>query len=60
MIDKIADAVNSTVRDPQISKQFSSSGIVVSVMTPEQLGSFVQEEAKKYAQIIKQAGVKIE
>jgi tripartite-type tricarboxylate transporter receptor subunit TctC len=60
VIDKIADAVNSTVRDPQISKQFSSSGIVVSVMTPEQLGSFVQEEAKKYAQIIKQAGVKIE
>ncbi len=60
VIDKIADAVNSTVKDPQISKQFSSQGIVVSVMTPEQLASFVQQEAKKYAQIIKQAGVKIE
>ena len=60
VIDKIADAVNSTVKDPQISKQFSSQGIVVSVMTPEQLASFVQQEAKKYAQIIKEAGVKIE
>jgi len=60
VIDKIAEAVNSTVKDPQISKQFSSQGIVVSVMTPEQLGSFVQQEAKKYAQIIKEAGVKIE
>jgi tripartite-type tricarboxylate transporter receptor subunit TctC len=26
VIDKIADAVNSTVKDPQISKQFSSQG----------------------------------
>jgi tripartite-type tricarboxylate transporter receptor subunit TctC len=60
VIDKIADAVNSTVKDPQIAKQFSSSGIVVSVMTPEQLASFVQQEAKKYAQVIKEAGVKIE
>jgi len=60
VIDKIAEAVNSTVKDPQISKQFSSQGIVVSVMTPEQLGSFVQQESKKYAQITKEAGVKIE
>ena len=60
VVDKIADAVNSTVKDPQISKQFSSQGIVVAVMSPEQLASFVQQEAKKYAQIIKQAGVKIE
>ena len=60
VVDRIADAVTSTVKDPQISKQFSSQGIVVSVMSPEQLASFVQQEAKKYAQIIKQAGVKIE
>jgi tripartite-type tricarboxylate transporter receptor subunit TctC len=60
VIDRIADAVNATVKDPQIAKQFASQGIVVSVMTPEQLGSFVQQEAKKYARIIKEAGVKIE
>jgi len=60
VIDKIADAVNSTVKHPQIATQFSSARIVVSVMTPEELASFVQEEAKKYARIINQAGVEIE
>lgn len=58
VIDKINEAVNSAIKNPDVAKQFDRQGVVVSVMSPPELAAFVDRETKKYAQVIKQSGAK--
>ena len=60
IIEKLAREVAAIVRQPEVSKLFVASGAVPVGSTPAQFGAFLKTEMAKWAQVIKQAGIKLE
>jgi len=61
IISKIHKAVVATVHDPATAKLFSDGGAdATASASPEEFGAFIRAEMKKWAKLVKDAGIKPE
>lgn len=60
IIKKINGAVNEVLNEPQVKQRLSALGFEPEPTTPEAFGSFIRQQMKHYAEIIKNAGIKPE
>jgi tripartite-type tricarboxylate transporter receptor subunit TctC len=60
IVDKLAAAVKEMLGNPENAKKLSDIGAVPSPMTPEQFAAFIDGERKKWSEVVKAAGVKID
>lgn len=60
VVDKLAAAVKEMLEKPENAKKLSDIGAVPSPMTPEQFAAFIDGERKKWSEVVKAAGVKID
>lgn len=58
--EKVNAAINKALQDPGIRKTFSERGIEIIGGTSAKFGEHIQQEIKKYAQIVKTTGTKID
>jgi tripartite-type tricarboxylate transporter receptor subunit TctC len=61
IINKVHAAVVQTVRDPEVSKRFSSNGAdPTPSRSPEEFATFIHAEMEKWARVVANAGIKPE
>jgi tripartite-type tricarboxylate transporter receptor subunit TctC len=60
IIVEINRVANQAMNDPAIKQKLADQGLTVAGGTPEQFRDFIDSETKKWAKVIKDAGVKIE
>jgi tripartite-type tricarboxylate transporter receptor subunit TctC len=60
IIDKLNQAINAALADPQNKKRLADVGGVPMPMSPAEFGQFIAEETNKWAKVIKFAGAKID
>ncbi len=58
--DKIKRDIEKALAEPDVREKFVSFGYEPFVQTHEQLGSYIQSETKRYAEIIKKANVSLD
>ncbi len=58
VIDKLNQAINAVVADPQMKARFSALGVEEEPMSPAQFGKLVADAGVKWAKVIKFAGIK--
>lgn len=59
IVDKLAAAVKEMLETPDNAKKLSDIGAVPSPMTPDQFAAFIEGERKKWSEVVKAAGVKV-
>ena len=60
IIVEINRVANQAMNDPAIKQKLADQGLTVAGDSPEQFRDFIDSETKKWAKVIKDAGVKIE
>ena len=60
LIRRIAQEVVRALRQPDVSKVFTSEGGEVIASTPEQFAEYVKSEMVKWTEVVKHAGIKAE
>ena len=60
LIRRIAQEVGRALRQPDVSKVFTSEGGDVIASTPEQFSEYVKSEMVKWTEVVKHAGIKAE
>jgi tripartite-type tricarboxylate transporter receptor subunit TctC len=60
VVNKIADAARKSVRTPEVSATLLKSGAEPVGSTPAQFDAFYKAEVAKWAQVVKNANVKID
>jgi tripartite-type tricarboxylate transporter receptor subunit TctC len=60
IIVEINRVANQAMNDPAIKQKLADQGLTVAGGIPEQFRDFIDSETKKWAKVIKDAGVKIE
>jgi tripartite-type tricarboxylate transporter receptor subunit TctC len=60
IIDKLGREVAAIVKSPEIGKTFEASGAVAVGSTPAEFTAFIKTETAKWANVIKEAGIKLE
>jgi len=58
--DKFHADLVKAMRDEEVKRKFADLGVEAVSSTPEQLVSFMRSETAKYANLIKEAGIKVE
>ncbi len=59
IVDRLNKEINAVIASPEVQKQFVELGLdVLDPTTPEQAAAFVTAETRKWAPVIKAAGVK--
>jgi tripartite-type tricarboxylate transporter receptor subunit TctC len=53
-------AANEAMNDPSVKTKLAEQGLTVAGDTPEQFRGFIEAEIRKWARVIKDAGVPIE
>jgi len=46
------------MQDPEVKEKFASLGVDAVSGTPEQFGAYIKSETAKYAQLVKDQGIK--
>jgi tripartite-type tricarboxylate transporter receptor subunit TctC len=60
-VAKLHDALVQTVRDPVVARRFHEGGAEATASTsPEEFAAFIRTEMKKWANVVKQAGIQPE
>lgn len=57
-VERLADAIRETLKDPKIQEAFAKQGIAATPSTPEELEEFASKEAERWQTVAKQAGIK--
>jgi tripartite-type tricarboxylate transporter receptor subunit TctC len=57
---KLHDAVVKTVETPAVRKSLMSVGADPRTMTPDEFTSFIRDDIKKWAELVKSSGIKVE
>lgn len=57
IIDLLAENVEKIISEPDFVKMFSNAGIDIASSTPEEFGAFIQAEAERWPEFMKQIGV---
>lgn len=60
VIDKLNQAVNAALAEPDVRHRFDEMGAVVNPNTPAQFAAFVRADADKYRKLVKATGVRID
>ena len=60
IIDKLNAELVKTMALPDVRQRFSDLGATPTATTPEQLKAFTADEVKRWAEVIKQSGAKVE
>lgn len=60
IVMKLHDAVVKTVNTPAVRKSLMSVGADPRTMTPDEFASFIREDIKKWADLVKSSGIKVE
>lgn len=60
VVRKLNEVFTAALRSPEIKERLARMGAEPAPTTPEQLGALVQRELKKYAQVVKASGAKLE
>lgn len=60
LIDKLHDAVDTTVRSPEVAKKFADLGADPQFGTPQEFAAYVASDMAKWARVARDAGLKAE
>jgi tripartite-type tricarboxylate transporter receptor subunit TctC len=60
VVMKLHDAVVKTVETPAVRKSLMSVGADPRTMTPDEFTSFIRDDIKKWAELVKSSGIKVE
>jgi tripartite-type tricarboxylate transporter receptor subunit TctC len=60
VLARLNGAINAALRSPDITKQLQEAGLQIVAGSPRQFQDFITAEVGKYAQIIREAGIKPE
>ncbi len=60
VVAKLNEALAAAARDPQIVETLRAQGVVLAADTPDAFAAFLNAEMKKWADVVREAGVKIE
>ncbi|EHK66911.1 Bug family tripartite tricarboxylate transporter substrate binding protein [Achromobacter arsenitoxydans] len=60
VVEKLADALRTTLRDPQTQKTLQGLGFEVVANTPQQFAEFQQAEVKRWKDVIQKANIQLE
>lgn len=58
IIQKLNDVLNQTLKTPEVRKAYQRLDIDTKIVTPAELASFMAAETRKWAGVIKRAGIK--
>lgn len=58
IVKKLNEVFVETLKEPEVAARIRSVGAAPSPMTPEQFDAFIKAETKKWAEVIKKAGIK--
>ncbi len=59
IVERLYESVKTAVLTPDVQEQLAALGAEAEVMEPEAFGRYVAQEAEGYAQVIKEAGLKL-
>lgn len=57
IVEKLSEAINTVVNNPDFRQSLSSTGVDIQGSTPEEFTHFVEDEAKRWPEFMKQIGV---
>ena len=60
VVTKLNQAINKVLKMPDVRKRLTEMGAEIGGGTPEEFGSFVQSELKRYGDIVRMSGAKLE
>jgi tripartite-type tricarboxylate transporter receptor subunit TctC len=60
VVQKISAAINAALAQHDISERYAHDGMIPKGSTPEEFAAFIQNEAKRWAVVVKTAGIKPE
>ena len=60
VVAKLNDAVGKTLALPDLQSRFQNFGVIAKGSTPKQLGDLIADEVPRWAQIVREAGIKAE
>jgi tripartite-type tricarboxylate transporter receptor subunit TctC len=60
VLQKISSAINAALAQPDISARYQQEGMVPKGSAPEEFAAFIANEAKRWAVVVKTAGIKPE
>ena len=60
IVQKMNQAVNQVLANPEMKEKFDQAGLLVVGGTTKQAGDYIADELKRWAQIVKETGAKVE
>jgi tripartite-type tricarboxylate transporter receptor subunit TctC len=60
IVDTLNELVGKALRDPAIAKKLGAQGLEPAAGTPEEFAAFIAAEQKKWADVARKAGVRVE
>jgi tripartite-type tricarboxylate transporter receptor subunit TctC len=60
VVAKLNDAVGKALALPDLQARFQGFGVIAKASTPKQLGDLIAEEAPRWAQVVREAGIRAE
>ena len=60
VVAKLNDAVGKTLALPDLQARFQNFGVIAKGSTPKQLGDLIADEVPRWAQVVREAGIKAE
>ncbi len=60
IVDVLSSALGKTLKDPAFLKSLEAGGYVADPNTPDEFAAFTRSEAARYAEILRNAGVKVD
>lgn len=60
IVKALNEAVNKAVTDPALRKQFEPQGVLFQSSTPDQFGTYLRAELKRWASAVQAAGIEAE
>jgi tripartite-type tricarboxylate transporter receptor subunit TctC len=60
IVDKLAAAIKTTMTSPEVAEKYKRSGLDPIHSTPKELADLIQSDTRRWGDIVKAAGIKIE
>jgi tripartite-type tricarboxylate transporter receptor subunit TctC len=60
IVAKLHDAVVKVLNDPDMTKHLADQGAEVVGSTPEEFATFIRDDTRKWAEIVKETGIKVQ
>ncbi len=60
IVQKMNQAINQVLTNPEMKEKFDQTGLLIVGGSPKQTSEYISEELKRWAQIVKETGAKVE